>query len=131
MGPLVGISAVLLVLLLVPWTLSIAPVINGARRWIDLGVTFQPSEIAKFAVVVWTAHLAVRKQDRLHSLRYGLLPFSPPDDQPTEYSVSAGTALSFAGGRASFDATVERIFRDGAGAKEDTWYLMFALTVLP
>jgi cell division protein FtsW len=30
--------------------------VNGARRWIDVGgATFQPSEIAKLAVVVWVA----------------------------------------------------------------------------
>lgn len=73
--PLVGVTAALLVLLILPWTTSIAPEINGARRWLDVGVTFQPSELAKFAVVVWTAALAVKKQDRLHSLRHGLLPF--------------------------------------------------------
>ncbi|MFQ5678829.1 MAG: FtsW/RodA/SpoVE family cell cycle protein [Gemmatimonadota bacterium] len=73
--PLVAASALLLLLLLLPWTLSLAPVVNGARRWLRLGVTFQPSELAKLAVIVWTAALAVRKQDRLGSLRYGLLPF--------------------------------------------------------
>lgn len=73
--PLLGVVAVLLVLLLLPWTTSIAPEVNGARRWLHLGVTFQPSELAKVAVVVWTAALAVKKQDRLHSFRYGLLPF--------------------------------------------------------
>ncbi len=73
--PLLGVSAILLVLLLVPWTTSIASEVNGARRWLHLGVTFQPSELAKLAVVVWTAALAVKKQDRLHSFRYGLLPF--------------------------------------------------------
>ncbi|MGH7540729.1 MAG: putative lipid II flippase FtsW [Gemmatimonadota bacterium] len=73
--PLLGVVAFLLVLLLLPWTRDIGPVRNGARRWLDLGVTFQPSELAKVAVVIWTASLAVKKQDRLHSLRYGLLPF--------------------------------------------------------
>ena len=30
--------------------------VNGARRWIDVGGTaFQPSELAKIAVVVWVA----------------------------------------------------------------------------
>jgi cell division protein FtsW len=73
--PLLGFVAVLLVLLLLPWTGELAPVRNGARRWIDLGVAFQPSELAKIAIVIWTAAIAVKKQDRLGSLRYGLLPF--------------------------------------------------------
>jgi cell division protein FtsW len=73
--PLLGISIVLLLVVLLPWTRSIAPSVNGARRWIDLGVAFQPSELAKLAVIIWTAAIAVKKQDRLHSLRYGLLPF--------------------------------------------------------
>lgn len=73
--PLLAATALLLVLVVLPWTHGIAPAVNGARRWLDLGITFQPSELAKVAVVVWTAHLAVKKQDRLHSLRYGLLPF--------------------------------------------------------
>ena len=58
-----------------PGTEAIAPRVNGARRWLRLGITFQPSELAKLALIVWTAALAVKKQDRLHSLRKGLLPF--------------------------------------------------------
>lgn len=73
--PLLGLTLVLLVLLVLPFTDSIAPRINGARRWLDLGVTVQPSELAKISVVLWTAAIAVKKQDRLHSFRYGLLPF--------------------------------------------------------
>ena len=71
---LVGVS-VLLVIVLVPGTEAIAPRINGARRWINLGMSFQPSELAKIAVMLWTAALAVKKADKLHSLRKGLVPF--------------------------------------------------------
>jgi cell division protein FtsW len=67
---------VLLALTVLPFTHGIAPVINGARRWLFLGpAAFQPVELAKFAVIVWTAALAVKKQDRLSSLSRGLLPF--------------------------------------------------------
>lgn len=73
--PALAASALLLVLLLLPWTEGIAPRVNGARRWLRLGLLFQPSEIAKVAVVVWTAALAVKKQEQLHHFRQGLLPF--------------------------------------------------------
>jgi cell division protein FtsW len=61
--------------LVLPGTEAIAPEINGARRWLDLGVRIQPSELAKLAIVIWTAALAVKKQDRLGDFREGLLPF--------------------------------------------------------
>jgi len=73
--PLLGLTVLLLIPMLLPGTESIAPRINGARRWLDLGVTVQPSELAKISVVLWTAAVAVKKQDRLHSFRHGLLPF--------------------------------------------------------
>lgn len=73
--PLMAATVVALVLLVLPWTTELAPRLNGARRWLQVGVAFQPSEVAKFAVVAWTAALAVKKQDRLHSFRYGMLPF--------------------------------------------------------
>jgi hypothetical protein len=63
--------------------------------------------------------------------RYAELPFSPSLEQATEFLVSAGTAMEFAGGRATLEASVERIMRDGAGAEERAWFLMFALTVIP
>lgn len=73
--PLMIATLTVLVLMILPGTESIAPRVNGARRWIQLGITFQPSEFAKISIIVWTAALAVKKQDRLHSLRKGLLPF--------------------------------------------------------
>lgn len=73
--PLLGLVFLLLLVVVMPGTEAIAPRVNGARRWIRLGITLQPSEFAKLAIIIWTAALAVRKQDRLHSLRRGLLPF--------------------------------------------------------
>jgi len=49
---------------------------KGARRWINLGfTTIQPSEIAKFAIVILFAHLIVVMGDRMRTFRYGILPF--------------------------------------------------------
>ncbi|HEX7049156.1 MAG TPA: putative lipid II flippase FtsW [Longimicrobiales bacterium] len=74
--PLLGGTALLLVIVVLPVTHAIAPEINGARRWLMLGpLALQPSEFAKLSLVVWTAALAVKKQERLSSLSRGLLPF--------------------------------------------------------
>ncbi|MEX2583945.1 MAG: putative lipid II flippase FtsW [Gemmatimonadota bacterium] len=73
--PLLAAVIVMLVIVIVPGTESIAPRVNGARRWLQIGVSLQPSEVAKVALIIWTAAIAVKKQDRLHSLSKGLLPF--------------------------------------------------------
>jgi cell division protein FtsW len=73
--PLLGFILLCLLIVVMPGTESIAPRINGARRWLRLGIAFQPSEFAKLALIVWTAALAVKKQDRLRSLSKGLAPF--------------------------------------------------------
>jgi cell division protein FtsW len=51
----------LLVLVLIP---GIGAELNGARQWIDLGITyFQPSEMAKLVFALWGAHvLALRER---------------------------------------------------------------------
>ncbi len=55
------LSLLLLVVVLVP---HVGTVVNGARRWLSLGiVTFQPSELAKFAVVIYAADYMCRKMD--------------------------------------------------------------------
>jgi len=73
--PLLAATWVALILLLLPWTHGIAPEINGARRWLRIGVSFQPSEVAKLAVLVWSAGMAVRKAPHFRSLSKGLMPF--------------------------------------------------------
>jgi len=73
--PLLAVSWILLMILVIPGTEEIAPRINGARRWLRVGVTIQPSELAKMALIIWTAALAVKKQQHFQSLRKGLLPF--------------------------------------------------------
>src|SRR2546421_340812 len=74
--PVLGAATLLLVIPLLPFTHRVAPTLNGARRWVDLGfVTVQPSELAKFAVVVWTAMLAAKKGEQIRTFRNGLLPF--------------------------------------------------------
>jgi len=74
--PLLGVATLLLLIPLLPFTHAITPTINGARRWVNLGVvTVQPSELAKFAVVVWTAMLAAKKGEQIRTFQRGVLPF--------------------------------------------------------
>ena len=55
------IALLLLVLVLIP---QVGKGVNGARRWIPLGITgFQPSELAKFAVLLYAADYMVRKME--------------------------------------------------------------------
>jgi cell division protein FtsW len=59
--PLFVFALVLLALVLVPY---IGKSVNGARRWIPLGVmNFQPSELAKLATIIYAANYMVRKMD--------------------------------------------------------------------
>lgn len=52
---------------------------KGARRWIDLKIiTFQPSEIMKFALVLLFAYLIMKNYDKMGTFRYGVLPFMIP-----------------------------------------------------
>ena len=72
--PLMFLSLVLLTIVILPGTESIAPRINGSRRFLK-GGSFQPSELAKLAVIVWTAMLVVKKGELMRRLTKGLLPF--------------------------------------------------------
>ena len=59
---LLGISLFLLALVLIP---HLGKESYGARRWFKIGIFhFQPSELAKLAVIIYTADFLSRKQDR-------------------------------------------------------------------
>ena len=62
--PIMGLSLFLMLLIILPFTESIAPVKGGARRYL-FGGSIQPSELAKFAVLVWCP--IDRKSTRLNS----------------------------------------------------------------
>jgi len=63
---------VLLALVLIP---GIGREVNGARRWLNLGVAnMQPSELMKLAAVLYAADYTVRKHAVLKNFRRGLLP---------------------------------------------------------
>lgn len=49
--------------------------VGGARRWLVLGgFTFQPSELAKFALILFIAKSLVKRSDQLKNFAYGYLP---------------------------------------------------------
>ncbi|MCY7378777.1 MAG: FtsW/RodA/SpoVE family cell cycle protein [Gemmatimonadaceae bacterium] len=71
--PLMYLAIALLLLCLV-LPESIAPRINGSKRFL-FGSSLQPSEFGKLAVVVWTSMLIVKKGKQLRRLTKGVLPF--------------------------------------------------------
>ena len=67
-------TMVLLVLVLIP---GIGKGVNGARRWVPLGIlNLQPSELMKVACVLYAANFTVRKQDYMHHFGRGFLPMA-------------------------------------------------------
>ncbi len=67
-------SLLLLIAVLIP---GIGKVINGARRWISLGImNFQPSELAKFAVLLYAADYMVRKMEVKERFFRAVLPMA-------------------------------------------------------
>lgn len=68
------LSMLLLLVIILPFTESLAPRVRGSRRFL-VGSSLQPSELGKIAVVVWTSMLVVKKGETLRRLTKGLLPF--------------------------------------------------------
>ena len=66
--PLLYLSVLLLLLVLVP---GVGITRNHATRWLGVGelFTFQPSEIAKLAVVIYFSNDISKKKDKMHTTR--------------------------------------------------------------
>ncbi len=70
--PLFFLSLVLMLLVFVP---GVGLQIGLARRWINFRVfSFNPSELVKLTIIVYLAHIFVKKNDNLSNFFKGLLP---------------------------------------------------------
>ena len=68
----IALSAVLLLLVIVP---GVGVSVNGSRRWLSLGgVSFQPGEFAKYAVVLFMAMTLTARGKKIRKLVRGILP---------------------------------------------------------
>lgn len=70
--PLLVVAFVAMVLVLIP---GIGTVRSGARRWLSFGpLTFQPSELAKLALVLYLARSLSRRGERVRRFWQGIVP---------------------------------------------------------
>ena len=91
------LGALLLLLLLLFLPSSIAPTINGAKSWIRLGgFALQPSEFAKFAIIVSLAAYVCRRQEQVREWKVvlGSLAFLLPALALVLKQPDFGTALA-------------------------------------
>ena len=71
-GGLLAVSVAMLALVAVP---GIGKMLNGSRRWLRLGpVSFQPSELAKYAIILYLARALSQKNRDVTRLFRGLVP---------------------------------------------------------
>ena len=63
-------SIVLLLMVLIP---GIGVSAGGAKRWINLGVQFQPSELAKIGLIIFYASYLTDHKDELKDFKKGFL----------------------------------------------------------
>jgi len=67
-----GISLVLLILVIIP---GVGVYLNGSRRWLNIaGMSFQPSEMAKIASVLFLAAALDERKEQLDKLMTGIVP---------------------------------------------------------
>ena len=70
--PIMIFTFLLLVVVMFP---EFSKKVGGARRWLTFGgFSFQPSELAKFTLVLFIAKSLVKRADKLRSFAYGYLP---------------------------------------------------------
>jgi cell division protein FtsW len=71
--PLLFFAFALLVLTLIP---GIGLKLNNARRWLPIGTfrTFQPAEVTKLILVLYFAYYMVKKQEKIRSFSFTVLP---------------------------------------------------------
>ena len=110
--PLLYLSIVLLVLVIIPGN-PIALTRNHATRWLGIRNTsfqFQPSEVAKMAVVLYFSDTISKKKAKMNTTRYGVAPYLlilgvlsllmmlEPHLSGTVLILSAGAVLMLVGG---------------------------------
>ena len=71
--PMVAIS-----ILMLTAVLAVGRRIGGAKSWVEVGpLQFQPSEVAKLALLIWMGHVLAARRNTLRSLRALLIPVLP------------------------------------------------------
>ena len=71
-------AVILAVVLLLLTKTSLGFAVNGNRNWLALGpLTVQPSEVAKLAVVLWSADVYARKEKLLGNPWHAIIPVAP------------------------------------------------------
>ncbi len=74
--PILLVTYGILVLMLVAKGTALVPNINETYRWFYIGpINFQPSEIAKFTLILIFAHLISLNFNKMQTFRYGILPY--------------------------------------------------------